>query len=196
VPVLRDRAGERAGDRRRLRTLRQRGRASDHERVVLPDHGLPGPIDRGPGSDRHAGLHQADAAGVAGRAKGLVRLAAADMGMPNPDRGRDGYPGRVRGLLVLLPALPDRQRHRVPAGRLLPARRPVRRRGRARLHAPDLHPVHPHGAVRHGHRPSGGAVQEGDPPGRHQEARGQDVEVERETPSVPTTTIPTSCGCT
>ena len=38
VPVVHDRAGERAGDRRGLRAVRHRGRAAVHPPMVLPDH--------------------------------------------------------------------------------------------------------------------------------------------------------------
>ena len=115
VPVRPDGARQRAGDRRPLRAVRQRGRGPPARAVVLPDHRLRRPPARRPRPDRLARARQGDAAQL-----------------DRPQRGRGGHVP-LRGARDRLPGVHDPSRHAVRRdvlrdGTRAPGRVPARRR--------------------------------------------------------------------
>ena len=114
VPARPDGARQRAGDRRPLRAVRQRGRGAPAGAVVLPDHRLRRPAAGRPRQDRLARARQADAAQLdrsqRGRGGHVPLRGARDRlrGVHHPSRHA------VRG---------DVLRHGTRASRRVPARR-------------------------------------------------------------------------
>ena len=150
-PGLPDGAGQRAGHRRALRTLRRRRRAPPADPVVLPHHRLRRRADRGPRDHRLARTRQADAAQLDRSLRGR-RDHLPDRRRPGrweePGGGRLHHPPRHdlrRDLLRLRP--------RAPAGAVAHGRR---RRVR-RVHGRGRSPVRDRAAV-DGGRASGGCA--------------------------------------
>ena len=156
VPQRRDRARQRAGDRRALRALRHAGRGAPARAVVLPHHRLRRPAARGPGDDRVAAARQDDAAQLdraLGGRRGRVPLRGAGDRLPGV---HDAAGHAVRGDVLRHGAGASR---RVPAGggdRARgggpPLRQPCaeRDRRRAQRHRP---PEDRRAARPHGHQP-------------------------------------------
>ena len=110
------------------------------------------------------------------RNEGFVRAPCPQCGGRGPTR--DGHHGHVLRLVLVLPALPEREERRRAVGSRsgggVGARRPVHRRGGTRGHAPDVRAVLHQGAARHWAAVLRRAVPAPVQPGAHHRGRRED----------------------
>ena len=91
VPVLHDGAGQRAGDRRRVRAVRHAGGAAADPPVVLQDHRVRRKAPEEPGPHRLVGRHS-EGAGATGSGDPRARSCAFRWLEPGPGRPTPGRP--------------------------------------------------------------------------------------------------------
>ena len=109
VPEGRDRARQRAGDRRPLRALRHRGRGRAARAVVLPDHRLRRPAARRPRDDRLAAARRRRCSATGSAAPRAPRSSSAARSSASTTRSSPRGPDTLFGatFFVMAPEHPD-----------------------------------------------------------------------------------------